>query len=214
MGVSLTARYGSAPTATAAGVATSQRGWGEALVSLLTARGVPAVALDPSGRPWGGTDTADTGSGDRGTDSPSWRVIVVDAADAAAPQILSSLPANARVGLGERHPALLASIDVWVDSHDPRRLVAAVRDPRASDRPQPERSHRRLDAPTARERAVLDLLREGLSNAEIARCLGLSPNTVRTHVQNLLAKLGVRSRFEAAVIANSEHFQNGHEVLR
>jgi DNA-binding CsgD family transcriptional regulator len=51
---------------------------------------------------------------------------------------------------------------------------------------------------TAREAEVLDVLREGLTNAEIARRLYLSPRTVDHHVSSILAKLGVSSRAEAA----------------
>lgn len=48
-----------------------------------------------------------------------------------------------------------------------------------------------------REMAVLGELAAGLSNKEIARKLGVSPNTVKTHVANLFAKLEARRRTEA-----------------
>jgi DNA-binding NarL/FixJ family response regulator len=54
---------------------------------------------------------------------------------------------------------------------------------------------------TDREREVLRLLAVGLRNDRIAELLFLSPHTVRTHVQNIRTKLGVRSRLEAAVFA-------------
>jgi DNA-binding NarL/FixJ family response regulator len=54
---------------------------------------------------------------------------------------------------------------------------------------------------TPREREVLALLVEGSDNAEIARRLAVSANTVRTHVQSILTKLGVRSRLQAAAFA-------------
>ena len=54
---------------------------------------------------------------------------------------------------------------------------------------------------THREREVLALLVEGASSAEMAERLFLSPHTVRTHVQNLLTKLQVHSRVEAAAFA-------------
>ncbi len=58
-----------------------------------------------------------------------------------------------------------------------------------------------LSALTARERQVLALLREGLTNAEIARRLFISSKTAEHHVGHVLAKLGSRSRAEAAAFA-------------
>jgi two-component system, NarL family, nitrate/nitrite response regulator NarL len=54
---------------------------------------------------------------------------------------------------------------------------------------------------TARELEVLEILVQGGSNSAVARELGLSPNTVRTHVQSILSKLQVKSRLEAAAFA-------------
>ena len=54
---------------------------------------------------------------------------------------------------------------------------------------------------TARERQVLTLLAEGLTNAEIAERLVVSLSTVKTHVSSIIAKLGAASRTEAATIA-------------
>jgi non-specific serine/threonine protein kinase len=55
---------------------------------------------------------------------------------------------------------------------------------------------------TARELEVLPLLAAGLTNQQIADRLFISRGTVRTHVSNILAKLGARSRTEAAVLAH------------
>ena len=52
-----------------------------------------------------------------------------------------------------------------------------------------------------REREILALIVEGLDNQGIARALVISPHTARTHVQNVLAKLGVHSRVEASAVA-------------
>jgi DNA-binding NarL/FixJ family response regulator len=54
---------------------------------------------------------------------------------------------------------------------------------------------------TPREREVLRYLGEGLANAEIGDRLGVSVHTIRNHVQNILAKLGVHSKLEALAVA-------------
>lgn len=54
---------------------------------------------------------------------------------------------------------------------------------------------------SSRELEVLKLIIEGCSNPEIAATLNLSPNTIKTHVSNILQKFGVNHRIQAAVFA-------------
>ncbi|MEV8569253.1 response regulator transcription factor [Streptomyces sp. NPDC051322] len=60
------------------------------------------------------------------------------------------------------------------------------------------------DGLTRREAEILALIAEGLSNPEIARALHISPATVKTHINNLFAKTGVRDRVQAMRYAYKE----------
>lgn len=77
-----------------------------------------------------------------------------------------------------------------------RRLVAEF----ASRSRQPHAS-KELDVLTEREREIVALVGEGLSNDEIAERLVLSPATAKTHVSRAMVKLGVRDRAQLVVLA-------------
>ncbi|MER7502612.1 response regulator transcription factor [Nonomuraea pusilla] len=94
---------------------------------------------------------------------------------------------------------VVAAGDAIVAPSVTRRLLDrfASRLPSAHEQPAPAR----LDRLTERELEVLRLIAKGMSNAEIAAKLVVSETTVKTHVGNVLTKLGLRDRVQAVVLA-------------
>ena len=81
-----------------------------------------------------------------------------------------------------------------------RRLVGSFASRlRPPEQPPPE--HRALQSLSPRETEVLRLIAAGLSNAEIAAAMVLSPETVKTYVSRILTKLDLRDRVQAVVLA-------------
>jgi DNA-binding NarL/FixJ family response regulator len=78
-----------------------------------------------------------------------------------------------------------------------RRLIAQFTARRTAEKA----AEHRLSPVTRREREVLTLVGQGLSNDEIGAALFLSPATARTHVSHVMAKLGARDRAQLVVIA-------------
>lgn len=87
----------------------------------------------------------------------------------------------------------VARDEVYLDAAVARRLTQQLRAPRSG-----------LGVLTPREREILVLLAGGRSNKEIAAALFISERTARTHVSNLLGKLDLSSRTQAALVAVRE----------
>jgi DNA-binding NarL/FixJ family response regulator len=79
----------------------------------------------------------------------------------------------------------------------------------SADRPHPAR-HPGLDGLTPREREVLELVGKGLSNAEIAHELYVSPATAKSHVGSMLSKLQLRDRVHLVILAYETGLVRSH----
>ena len=101
---------------------------------------------------------------------------------------------------------IVASGDALLAPSVTRRLIAEFARRPATVRPDAKA----LDVLTQREREVVALVGRGLSNAEIARELYISPATAKTHVSRAMMKLGARDRAQLVVVA----FETGLVVPR
>jgi DNA-binding NarL/FixJ family response regulator len=136
--------------------------------------------------------------------SPSTKVIVmtahdedrlmVEAVEAGASGFLSKdLPADEIL----RATKAAADGEVLIDPATLTRLLAQV----AREREEQRDAMALLDDLTERERQILQLLAQGKRNDDIAAELFISPQTVQTHVRNILGKLRVHSKLEAVAFA-------------
>jgi DNA-binding NarL/FixJ family response regulator len=94
--------------------------------------------------------------------------------------------------------AALARAECWI----PGRLLSGIVSELQMSVPPPNPYDARLSCLTRREHEILERMASGHDRAAIAHDLGISVNTVRTHAQNLLVKLGVHSTVEAVSVAH------------
>lgn len=136
--------------------------------------------------------------------SPSTKVVImtahhedrllVEAVEAGASGFLSKDEAAEEVLAAAKSAA---EGEVLIDPATLTRLLAQV----AREREEQRDAMALLDDLTDREREILSLLAGGVRNDEIAQKLFISPQTVQTHVRNILGKLRVHSKLEAVAFA-------------
>jgi len=150
----------------------------------------------------------------RGGADPGWSARLHGAADQVLAELGHALqPLEARLADLDRQRLRTAMGDEAFEAAytagrtlDPARVLTSATDTAASDeaapaaQPSPDLLAR--FGLTAREREVLALLAAGRSNPEIGQALFISTKTASVHVSNILAKLGVSGRMEAAAVAH------------
>lgn len=118
----------------------------------------------------------------------------------------SSLSLNRAASLGsrERYPGLASSVPPALIAKLPQRFTTALEVRSVPPAPADAPASDEVQTLTARELDVLQGVAAGHSNKVIARHLDLTPETVKWHLKNIMRKLDVRSRHDAARRA-SEH---------
>jgi DNA-binding NarL/FixJ family response regulator len=140
--------------------------------------------------------------------SPSTKVVVMTA-HRDEHLLVEAVDAGASAFLGKDEPAdevlraakAAAEGETLVDPATLSRLLARV----AKEREERREVAALFATLTEREWEILRLLARGIRNDEIAASLFISPQTVQTHVRNVLGKLGVHSKLEAVALAVRHH---------
>ncbi|WP_175544431.1 LuxR C-terminal-related transcriptional regulator [Mesorhizobium sp. YR577] len=108
-------------------------------------------------------------------------------------RLIAQLKDGRNAGLAPQHPTLGNTLNAYLD------ISRTKLTPPLANRRSVGSSDLVSNALTQREEEVLELLRWGLSNSEIARKLDINLNTVKSHTKNLFSKLGVKSRTQAVL---------------
>lgn len=85
----------------------------------------------------------------------------------------------------------------------PAELASSLGDVLAESQPAAQKTASAQGTLTQREAKVIALVAQGQSNKEIARSMGISAETVKTHLKNVFEKLGVQQRAQAVLMARS-----------
>ncbi|HOQ53593.1 MAG TPA: response regulator transcription factor [Micropruina sp.] len=190
----IAALVGAQPDLSVAGQAAD----GDEAVALVTATAPDVLLMDVRMPRLGGIDA--TRAVCAGELAPPVLILTTFDGD---PDVLQALRAGASGYLLKRNPDdLPAAIrrvhegEVWLDPAVAGHVLAAL-----AALPQPGVPSSRVEVLTAREREVLALLAEGLSNAELAQRLFVGEGTIKTHMSRILFKTGCRDRAQATALA-------------
>jgi DNA-binding NarL/FixJ family response regulator len=130
---------------------------------------------------------------------PKTRVVIITGStEAAAVQEAARLGVAGFVRKDERLDGIVSALHRAAAGDG--RLDRSVQRTLETTPPAPGDRRSDVDRLTAQERVVLRCLADGLSTAEIVDQLGISPTTVRSHIQSILSKLGVHSRIQAVAL--------------
>jgi DNA-binding NarL/FixJ family response regulator len=172
---------------------------------------LPEIILLDIDMPGGGLEAARTIA----SECPVTRIVVLTASE-EDDHLIAALKIGARAyilkGVAARELLRILRAVAAGESYVPPALAASLLlEMRASAAPAPKPENP-LDGLTGREREILEGLAAGLSNKEIGQKLFLSEKTVKHYVTNILQKLQVRNRVEAALLAQRRGKLKNHDL--
>jgi DNA-binding NarL/FixJ family response regulator len=153
-----------------------------------------AGASDPA--VWGGAAKTWDGLGCPHRAAYAWWRQAQAQLDAGQPATVAATALRSAAAAADGHEPLLAQVRALAE-----RARIQLQAPTAIPSPRPEAEARAPYGLTGRELAVLRLLAAGRTNAQIGAELFISPRTAGVHVTNILRKLGVSGRVQAAALA-------------